>query len=229
MNCASGRALKLERIPMEILLLLIERQGQLVSREDIIGKIWVKDVFLDTDNSINSAIRKIRQVLKDDPESPTFIQTVTGKGYRFISPVPVQGPAAVKEVTVAGRDPGAPVAKAQAIEPAFTPSPPFARSRRLKWILPLAVLAIVLAAGTYLLRVRTRSPSAVTTHRAMLAVLPFANLSSDPEQEYFSDGLTEETITDLGEINPDRLGVIARTHQPRINTPARQSLKLGGN
>ncbi len=63
----SGRALKLERIPMEILLLLVERRGQLVAREEIIGTIWGKDVFLDTDSSINSAIRKIRQVLKDDP------------------------------------------------------------------------------------------------------------------------------------------------------------------
>ena len=94
----SGRALKLERIPMEILLLLVERHGQLVSREDIIGRIWGKDVFLDTDNSINSAIRKIRQVLKDDPEKPVFIQTVTGKGYRFISTVP----APVSEVNLSG-------------------------------------------------------------------------------------------------------------------------------
>jgi len=81
------RALKLERIPMEILLLLVERRGQLVSREDIIEKVWGKDVHLDTDASINAAIRKIRQVLKDDPERPVFVQTVTGKGYRFIAPV----------------------------------------------------------------------------------------------------------------------------------------------
>jgi Tol biopolymer transport system component/DNA-binding winged helix-turn-helix (wHTH) protein len=82
----SGRALKLERIPMEILLLLVERRGQLVSREDIIEKVWGKAVHLDTDNSINAAIRKIRQALKDDPEDPIFVQTVTGKGYRFIAP-----------------------------------------------------------------------------------------------------------------------------------------------
>ena len=69
------------------MLLLVERRGQLVSREDIIGRIWGKDVFLDTDSSINSAIRKIRQVLKDDPENPVFLQTVTGKGYRFIAAV----------------------------------------------------------------------------------------------------------------------------------------------
>jgi Tol biopolymer transport system component/DNA-binding winged helix-turn-helix (wHTH) protein len=83
----SGRRLKLERIPLETLLLLVERRGQLVSRDDIIARIWGKDVFLDTDNSINSAIRKIRQVLKDDPENPIYIQTVTGKGYRFIAAV----------------------------------------------------------------------------------------------------------------------------------------------
>jgi DNA-binding winged helix-turn-helix (wHTH) protein len=75
----SGRALKLERIPMEILFLLVERKGQLVAREEIIGRVWGKDVYLDTDNSINSAIRKIRLVLKDDSENPVYVQTVTGK------------------------------------------------------------------------------------------------------------------------------------------------------
>ena len=83
----AGRALKLERIPLDILFLLVERSGQLVSREEIIEKIWGKDVFLDTDSSINGAIRKIRNALKDDPEHPIFVQTVTGKGYRFIAAV----------------------------------------------------------------------------------------------------------------------------------------------
>jgi serine/threonine protein kinase/tetratricopeptide (TPR) repeat protein len=106
----SGRALKLERIPMEILLLLVECRGQLVAREDIIGRIWGNDVFLDTDNSINSAIRKIRQALNDDPENPVFVQTVTGKGYRFI--------AAVTEASVPAQHGGGnPAAKEQAIEP----------------------------------------------------------------------------------------------------------------
>jgi len=87
----SGGALKLERIPMEILILLVERNAQLVSRDDIIAQVWGKDVFLDTDNSINSAIRKIRQVLKDDPENPVFIQTVTGRGYLHICGTPWDG------------------------------------------------------------------------------------------------------------------------------------------
>src|SRR5204863_1688661 len=83
----AGRVLKLERIPMELLLLLIEERGQLVSRDQIIERIWGKDVFLDTESGINAAIRKIRQVLKDDPEQPRFVQTVTAKGYRFVAPV----------------------------------------------------------------------------------------------------------------------------------------------
>jgi eukaryotic-like serine/threonine-protein kinase len=83
----AGRTLKLERIPMELLLLLVEKRGQMVTRDEIIERIWGKDVFLDTDNSINAAIRKIRQVLKDNPDQPRFIQTITGRGYRFIAPV----------------------------------------------------------------------------------------------------------------------------------------------
>ena len=83
----SGRVLKLEPTPMELLLFLVEHRGELVTRDQIVERIWGKDVFLDTDNSINGAIRKIRQVLKDDPEQPRFVETVSGKGYRFIAPV----------------------------------------------------------------------------------------------------------------------------------------------
>src|SRR6516225_8684190 len=83
----SGRVVKLEPTPMELLLFLIERRGELITRDQIVDRIWGKDVFLDTDNSINGAIRKIRQVLRDNPEQPRFLETVTGKGYRFIAPV----------------------------------------------------------------------------------------------------------------------------------------------
>ena len=82
-----GHSLKMERIPMEILFLLVEQRGQLVSREQIVERVWSRDVFVDTDNGINAAIRKIRHALKDDFEQPRFVQTVTGKGYRFIAPV----------------------------------------------------------------------------------------------------------------------------------------------
>src|SRR3954463_15555412 len=81
------RLLKLERIPFDILVLLVEHRGEIVTRNEVVDKVWGKGVFLDTDNSIRGAIRKIRQVLKDDPEQPRYIQTVTGQGDRFIAPV----------------------------------------------------------------------------------------------------------------------------------------------
>src|ERR1700720_4972635 len=81
------RPLRLEKLPMELLILLVQRRGELVSREEIAGFLWGKDVFLDVDHSINTAIRKIRVVLRDDPEKPQFVETVIGKGYRFAAPV----------------------------------------------------------------------------------------------------------------------------------------------
>jgi DNA-binding winged helix-turn-helix (wHTH) protein/tetratricopeptide (TPR) repeat protein len=80
----AGRSLKLERKPMELLILLAERNGDLVTRSEIAERLWEREVFVDTEHGINTAIRKIRQVLRDDPEQPRFLVTVTGKGYRFI-------------------------------------------------------------------------------------------------------------------------------------------------
>ena len=92
----NGRALQLERKPMELLILLITSDGQLVTRTEIAGRLWSSEVFVDTEHGINTAVRKVRQVLGDDPESPRFVQTVTGKGYRFSAPVsrisPVESP-----------------------------------------------------------------------------------------------------------------------------------------
>src|SRR4051812_24043319 len=78
---------KLEIIPMELLILLVERGGELVTREEIVEKLWGKDVFLETDAGINTAISKIRSALRDDPERPRYLRTVVGKGYRFIAPI----------------------------------------------------------------------------------------------------------------------------------------------
>ncbi len=77
---------KLERIPLEMLVLLVERGNEIVTRDEIVARVWGTGVFLDTDNSIRGAIRKLRQALKDDAESPRFIQTVTGQGYRSKTP-----------------------------------------------------------------------------------------------------------------------------------------------
>jgi DNA-binding winged helix-turn-helix (wHTH) protein len=179
----TGRALKLERIPLDILFLLAERRGHLVTREEIAERIWGKGAHLDVDNSINGAVRKIRQVLEDDPEQPRFIQTVTGRGYRFVAPVLEPGGA---------RPEPAPAA------PAPVPRP----SHRRPWLSAALVLPLLLAA---LVWSRDRS-QAGRSGRVMLAVLPFQNLTGDENQEYLSDGLTEEMITQLGNRDPAGLG-----------------------
>lgn len=193
----SGRVLKLERIPTELLLLLVEQRDSLVTREQIVERIWRPGVFLDTDNSINTAVRKIRQVLKDNPERPRFIQTVTGKGYRFVAPIS-EAPA---ERQISAAEPEnlveIPRAGAQARRP---------------WAIPLGILvALAVALSVWQIWSHYRASPRPAGGRLMLAVLPFDNLTGDASQEYFSDGLTEEMITQLGRLDPQHLGVIART------------------
>lgn len=127
----SGRVLKIERIPMEILMLLVEQRGQLVTRDQIADRVWGKEVFLDTDNSINAAIRKIRQVLKDDSEQPKFVQTATGRGYRFIALLSDAHPSYVSEAAAT------PAIDASTAE----------RRRALVWRTVLALAAVTLVLG----------------------------------------------------------------------------------
>src|ERR1700719_2399653 len=83
----AGQRVKLERIPLQLLFLLAENRERLVPREEILQAIWGKDVFVDADNSINTAVRKVRQALEDDSENPRFLRTIPGKGYRFTAQV----------------------------------------------------------------------------------------------------------------------------------------------
>jgi TolB-like protein/DNA-binding winged helix-turn-helix (wHTH) protein len=179
-----GSVLKLEKIPMELLILLASKKGQLVSREEIIDRLWGKDVFVDSEHGVNTAIRKIRNVLKDDPDQPRYIETVVGKGYRFVATV----------IAPAADQLPAPVA----------PAPSF----RFKRFLFVGASVLVALLTGYLMVRRIWPPPG---GRTMMAVLPFQNLSGDSEQDYFSDGMTEEMITQLGRLDPQRLGVIART------------------
>ncbi len=89
-----GQPVKLEKTPMELLILLAEREGRLVTREEIIARLWGEDVFVDTRQGINTAIRKIRIALRDDPDEPRVVETVFGKGYRLASPVVIKSPDA---------------------------------------------------------------------------------------------------------------------------------------
>ena len=184
----NGAVIKLERIPMELLILLASKDGQLVSRDEIIEKLWGKDVFVDSEHGVNTAIRKIRNALKDDPEQPRFIETVVGKGYRFVAPV---------------------VARAE--EQIILAPTPAGRFQLKRLTLIGACLLAALLAGTYLGLRYLRARGNASAGRTMLAVLPFQNLTGEPDQDYFSDGLTEEMITQLGRLDPQQLGVIART------------------
>lgn len=223
----SGRPLKLERIPMELLFLFIEYRGRLVTRDEIIERIWGKEVFLDTDNSINAAIRKIRQALKDDPDHPRFLQTVVGKGYRFVGTVEQLSPHRAdsgslqdaKDVAVAAVavTPEVAISSDLVLPSNITPEHddhilPWRSvlSARLAWILIAAVLL-----GLALIALEMRMHPGREQGKIMLAVLPFNNLSGDPGQDYFADGMTEEMITQLGSLNPERLGVIARVSAMR--------------
>ena len=194
-----GRALKVERIPMELLILLIEKNGNVASRQEIIDRLWGKDVFVDTEHGINTAIRKVRQVLQDDPEQPRFVQTVTGKGYRFVGQVTADAGSGSVAIPVSSG--AVPAAVDHVASSSWSPL-----SRIL---LPAILVACVMASlgFAYWRSVRPR----VSPQHLMLVALPFENLSGDPGQEYFTDGLTEEMITQLGSLNPEHLGVISRT------------------
>lgn len=217
----SDQSLKLSRIPMELLLLLLEQRGQLVTREQIVDRIWGKDVFLDTDNSINAAIRKIRQVLDDDPEQPRFLQTVTGKGYRFIAPIQTTGMSLVPRAS-GERTPSA-------SESVVGDSAPAREKFHLRlWAISVGLAIVLVAAtGAYWPWLRPRVLHQAAGGRTMLAVLPFENLTGDAGQEYFSDGLTEEMITQLGRLDPQHLGVIARTSVMHYKNSPEQVDRIG--
>lgn len=204
----SGQAIRLSRIPMELLFLLVERRGELVTRDEIVSRIWGKDVFLDTDNSINAAVRKLRQVLDDDPEQPRYVQTVTGMGYRFIAPVVEVSPAEAEPATVEGEAP-----EDGNLADSKVSRYPTGRREPLRFLAILLAISIVaIAAGFYIQSSRSRARAAhPSSGRLMLAVLPFENLTGDAAQDYFSDGLTEEMIARLGNLDSQHLGVIART------------------
>jgi TolB-like protein/DNA-binding winged helix-turn-helix (wHTH) protein/Flp pilus assembly protein TadD len=209
----AGRALKLERIPMEVLLLLIEQREQLITREQIVERVWGHGVFLDTDNSINGAIRKIRQVLKDDPERPRFIQTVTGRGYRFIAPVVSDGQSERRRAD--GGLSAVPKMIVSQVPELSAPSWPVkAAPGRVKRYTPRLAVALTLLAlvaiGSVLWLVRANwLRTSATPPIRSIAVLPLGNLSGDPSQDYFADAMTDELITNLAKVGA--LRVTSRT------------------
>jgi TolB-like protein/DNA-binding winged helix-turn-helix (wHTH) protein len=224
----NGRVQKLERIPMELLILLAEKQGDVATRQEIIERLWGKDVFVDTEHGINTAIRKIRQALHDNPEQPRFVQTLTGRGYRFIAEkaegrkedrkAPTPG-AEIAESRDAGRRPDVKPATPAVPEiyESFSGQPQPALpvvSRSWQRILTVAALALFLcAAGLFSVNSFGLRDRIFPLNRASqihsIAVLPLANLSGDSSQEYFADGMTDELVTALAKNR--NLRVVSRT------------------
>jgi len=182
-----GILVKLQPQPLRVLLLLAERAGTVVTREEIQRCLWSESTFVDFEHGINFSINQIRGALADDAEKPRYIETLPRRGYRFIATVePMQQSVKLEpNVEAAGT----------------TPWRSFL----------VAGLVTILLLVSYVTWRRIHPPTVAPPGRIMMAVLPFQNLTGDPKQEYLTDGVTEEMITQLGRLQPQRLGVIART------------------
>ena len=196
----NGEIIRLQPQPFKVLAFLVSHAGQTVTRQELQQAIWEEGTFVDFEHGLNFCIKQIRDALGDDAQAPRLVETLPRRGYRFI--------AQVEQVNGS-------VATGSESAPSEAARIPYPTSDRAHYwsakriIVIVAILATLSLAGFFALRVvnRVAPPSA----KVMIAVLPFENLSGDVEQDYFSDGMTEEMIARLGSIDPERLGVIART------------------
>jgi TolB-like protein/DNA-binding winged helix-turn-helix (wHTH) protein/Flp pilus assembly protein TadD len=200
-----GLRVRLQEQPFQILAMLLEQPGEIVTREELHKRLWPADTFVDFDHGLNKAISKIREALGDSAESPRFVDTVARRGYRFLAEVKVADTAPVHSPEPATQ----PHPSAEAREdPNLTGKPQVPKTfpRSLTWKVSVLVVLLVMASLTaWKLYSWKRSSPIVRS----LAVLPLESLSSDASQDYFADGMTDELISDLGQISA--LRVISRT------------------
>ena len=200
-----GLQVHLQEQPFQILAMLLEHPGEVVTREELQKKLWPADTFVDFDHGLNKAISKIREALSDSAESPRFVETVARRGYRFLAEVKVADAATVGSPELAGLR--RPVSKASdRPELVGKPAMPKYLLSSPTWKISAFVLLLLLVSlAAWKLHSWNRPSLAIRS----LAVLPLESLSSDASQDYFADGMTDELISDLGQISA--LRVISRT------------------
>jgi TolB-like protein/DNA-binding winged helix-turn-helix (wHTH) protein/Tfp pilus assembly protein PilF len=198
----NGLRIRLQEQPIRVLTMLVERPGDVVTREELQQRLWPADTFVDFDHGLNKAINKIRDALGDSAESPRFIETVPRRGYRFLAEVkPVNGTTVTSSSVVSHAVPATPELGTR------SDSPSQAINRPTRWKIPLvALLVVVLLFVVWKYHAFTSARAPVIRS---LVVLPIESLSNEPSQDYFADGITDQLISDLGQISA--LRVISRT------------------
>jgi TolB-like protein/DNA-binding winged helix-turn-helix (wHTH) protein/Flp pilus assembly protein TadD len=209
----AGVRVKLQDQPLRVLAILVEQAGQVVTREELRQRIWPTDVYVTFDQGLNNAIKKVRNALGDSADNSRFIETVAKHGYRFIAPVGMgPGIIALANARLESRSDHQPRVGALFI-------------RKIAWLSLTAVSLLGVVGYWVWHQVPIRGEH--SSERIILAVLPFDNLSRDPDQEFFSDGLTEEMIAQLGKLNPKRLNVIARGSVARYKSSTLSTNQIG--
>jgi TolB-like protein/DNA-binding winged helix-turn-helix (wHTH) protein/Tfp pilus assembly protein PilF len=188
-----GVRLRLQGQPLQVLAVLLNRAGEVVTREELRSQIWSADTFVDFDHSLHNAIARIREALGDSAETPRYIETLPRRGYRFIAPVERE------EAQV-------PPTSGESVRPGEVPVAPGLGKHRA--LVTTFLVLLVIAFAVWLARTGTHPTSAAPPLNS-IAVLPLSNLSGDPSEEFFADGMTDQLITDLAKVGS--LRVVSRT------------------
>lgn len=193
----NGQRIRLQEQPFQVLLVLLQRQGELVTRDELRAQIWAQGTFVDFDHALNTAIKKIRAALGDNANVPRYVETIPRRGYRFLVAVEAMGESRCDD-EITGTVQSSPTRELL-----------WARHPRLRQAALIFAIALAAAAliYSYAHRVATR---AKLDHRVMIVVLPFDNMSGDAAQDYLCEGFSEELTTQLGRLDPSRLAVVAR-------------------